>query len=91
MSVHFIHDLGQESLIKPYAPVEAVCGYELREAHEIVAPESDVDVCPECLSWARRNRYQDRRCAVEMSAAAPVPGGGRAAAEPPISSETDAS
>jgi hypothetical protein len=41
----------------------------LREAHEIVAPEPDADVCPDCLSWARRNRYQDRRCAVEMSAA----------------------
>jgi ribosome-binding protein aMBF1 (putative translation factor) len=69
MSVHFIHDLGQESLIKPYAPVGAVCGRELSEAHEIVAPESEADVCPECLSWSRRNKFQDRRCAVEMSAA----------------------
>ena len=69
MSVHFIHDLGQDSLIKPYASVEAVCGVELREAHEIVAPESEGDVCPECLSWSRRNRYQDRRCVVEMGAA----------------------
>jgi len=68
MSVHFIHDLGQESLVRPYAPVEAVCGAELKEAHEIVGPESDADVCPECLSWSRRNRYQNRRCAVEMSA-----------------------
>ncbi len=68
MSVHFIHDLGQDSLIKPYAPVGAVCGAELREAHEIVAPESDGDVCPECLSWSKRNKYQNRRCAVEMSA-----------------------
>ena len=68
MAVHFIHDLGQESLIKPYAPVEAVCGHELREAHEIVAPEADADVCPECLAWSGRNRYQNRRCAVEMSA-----------------------
>ena len=90
MSVHFIHDLGQESLIKPYAPVGAVCGVELREAHEIVAPESEGDVCPECLSWSRRNRYQSRRCAVEMSAVAPVSGVGGAATEPPISSETDA-
>lgn len=69
MPVHFIHDLGQETLIRPYAPVGAVCGYELREAHEIVAPESDADVCAECLMWSRRNRYQNRRCAVEMSAA----------------------
>lgn len=55
-------------MIKPYAPVEAVCGHELREAHEIVAPEVDADVCPECLTWSRRNKYQNRRCAVEMSA-----------------------
>jgi len=68
MSVHFIHDLGQDSQIKPYAPAEAVCGHELSEAHEIVAPESEADVCPECLSWSRRNRYQNRRCAVEMGA-----------------------
>ena len=68
MAVHFIHDLGQESLVKPYAPLEAVCGAGLREAHEIVGPESEADVCPECLSWSKRNRYQNRRCAVEMSA-----------------------
>ena len=68
MSVHFIHDLGQDSQIKPYAPAEAVCGSVLSEAHEIVAPESEADVCPECLSWSKRNRYQSRRCAVEMSA-----------------------
>ena len=68
MSVHFIHDLGQDSLVKPYAPIEAVCGHELREAHEIVAPEADADVCPERLSWSKRNRYQNRRCAVEMCA-----------------------
>lgn len=68
MSVHFIHDLEEASRIKPYAKVEAVCGHELKEAHEIVAPESDGDVCPECLSWSKRNRYQNRRCAVEMSA-----------------------
>ena len=43
-----------------------------REAHQIVTPESEADVCPACLSWARRNRYQHRRCAVEMSAAAPA-------------------
>jgi ribosome-binding protein aMBF1 (putative translation factor) len=70
MAVHFIHDLGQDSQIKPYAPVAAVCGHELREAHEIVAPEADADVCQECLSWSKRNRYQNRRCAVEMSAGA---------------------
>jgi ribosome-binding protein aMBF1 (putative translation factor) len=68
MAVHFIHDLGQGSSIKPYAPAEAVCGLRLGEAHEIVAPESEADVCPECLSWSKRNRYQDRRCAVEMAA-----------------------
>ena len=68
MPVHFIQDLGRESEIKPYARAEAVCGQELEEAHEIVAPESDGDVCPECLSWSKRNRYQNRRCAVEMSA-----------------------
>ena len=90
MSVHFIHELGQESLIKPYAPVGAVCGVELREAHEIMAPEAEADVCPECLSWSRRNRYQGRRCAVEMSAGAAASGPVRAPAEPKISSETDA-
>ena len=90
MSVHFIHELGQESLIKPYAPVGAVCGVELMEAHEIVAPEAERDVCPECLSWARLNKYQNRRCAVEMGAVAPALGPVRAPAEPKISSETDA-
>ena len=69
MAVHFVHDLGQDPLVKPYAPVGAVCGLELREAHEIVAPESDAEVCPECLSWSKRNKFQNRRCAVEMSAA----------------------
>ncbi len=78
MAVHFVHDLGQESLVKPYAPLEAVCGAELREAHEVSAPESERDVCPECLSWSRRNRYQNRRCAVEMSARPAVEGGGAA-------------
>ena len=90
MSVHFIHDLGQESPIKPYAPVGAVCGYEFREAHEIVAPEAEGDVCPECLSWSKRNRYQNRRCAVEMSAAAPAPEAAAGTSATPISSETDA-
>ena len=90
MSVHFIHDLGQDSLIRPYAPVGAVCGVELREAHEVVAPESEADVCPGCLSWSRRNKYQDRRCAVEMSAAARAPEAGAGASATPISSETDA-
>lgn len=87
MAVHFVHDLGQESLVKPYAPVGAVCGVELREAHEIVAPGSEADVCPECLSWARRNRFQDRRCAVEMSAAGATNAPG---ASPPPSAKTDA-
>jgi ribosome-binding protein aMBF1 (putative translation factor) len=79
MSVHFIHDLGQESLIKPYAPVAAVCGAELREAHEVVAPEAEGDVCPECLSWSKRNKYQNRRCAVEMGAAVPESAAGAGA------------
>lgn len=90
MPVHFIHDLGQEPLVKPYAPVAAVCGVELREAHEIVAPESEADVCPECLSWAKRNRFQDRRCAVEMSAAARLSESNAGAPAGQISSETDA-
>ncbi len=90
MSVHFIHDLGRETLIEPYAPAEAVCGARLREAHEVVAPESEGDVCPECLSWSRRNRYQSRRCAVEMGAAAAAPEAGAGAPATPISSETDA-
>jgi ribosome-binding protein aMBF1 (putative translation factor) len=68
MPVHLIHDLGQEQLITPFARAEAVCGRELSEAHEVLRPESDTDVCPECLSWSRRNRYQNARCAVEMSA-----------------------
>lgn len=68
MRVHFIHDLGQEPLVAPFAPVEAVCGSRLREAHEVVRPESDADVCVECLTWSRRNKFQNYRCAVEMSA-----------------------
>ncbi len=55
-------------MIKPFAPASAVCGAELSEAHEIVRPESDADVCADCLKWSRRNRYQNVRCAVEMSA-----------------------
>ena len=94
MSVHYIHDLGREPLVEPYAPVEAACGAELREAHEVVAPESESEVCPECLRWSRLNRYQNRRCAVEMGAAAAASAAeksGRAArARPPISAETDA-
>ena len=76
MAVHFVHDLGQESLVKPYAPVGAVCGVKLREAYEVAAPESEADVCPECLSWAKRNKYQNRRSAVEMSAAVSAAGAG---------------
>jgi hypothetical protein len=68
MAVHFFQDLGQEPLIKPFAPAVAVCGAELREAHEVVRPDSDADVCPDCLFWSRRNRYQSFRCAVEMGA-----------------------
>ena len=75
MAVHFIHDLGQDSSVKPYAPAEAVCGAVLREAHEIVAPESEAEVCPGCLSWSKRTRYQDRRAAVEMAGAAAGPVG----------------
>ncbi|HEX8147333.1 MAG TPA: hypothetical protein VF591_09150 [Pyrinomonadaceae bacterium] len=84
MSVHFIHDLGQDSLIKPYAPAAAVCGVELREAHEIVAPESEAEVCPGCLSWSKRNKYQNRRCAVEMGAAEQSPEAGAGAPQTPF-------
>jgi ribosome-binding protein aMBF1 (putative translation factor) len=77
MSVHFIHDLGRNSL-KPYAQAEAVCGSVLSEAHEVSSPESETDVCPECLSWSRRNKYQNRRCAVEMSARRAESAGGAA-------------
>ena len=90
MSVHFIHDLGPDSSIKPYAPAGAVCGLVLREAHEIVAPESESDVCPECLSWSKRNKYQNRRCAVEMGAAGACSEAGRGSEATRISSETDA-
>ena len=55
-------------MVTPFAAATAVCGSRLREAHEVVRPESDADVCADCLSWARRNRYQSFRCAVEMSA-----------------------
>jgi hypothetical protein len=90
MAVHFIHDLGPETAVKPYAAAGAVCGVELREAHEIVAPESDGDVCPGCLSWSKRNKFQSRRCAVEMSAEAPRAEAGAGSSAPPFSSETDA-
>jgi hypothetical protein len=90
MAVHFIHDLGPDSAVKPYAPAGAVCGVELREAHEIVAPESDADVCPECLSWSRRNKFQNRRCAVEMGAGGARAEAGAGAQASPLSSETDA-
>lgn len=68
MPVHFIHDLGQENLVTPFAPAEAVCGRRLREAHEITRPDRDADICTECLTWSRRNKFQNFRCAVEMSA-----------------------
>jgi ribosome-binding protein aMBF1 (putative translation factor) len=74
MAVHFFQDLGQEPLIRPFAQATAVCGRELREAHEVVRPDSDADVCADCLSWSRRNGYQNFRCAVEMSAAESRPG-----------------
>ena len=70
MLVHVIHDLGQEDLVKPYGPLTAACGRELKRAHEVARPETDSDFCEGCLSWARRNRYQNYRCAVEMRAAA---------------------
>ena len=68
MSVHLIHDLGQEQLLTPFARARTVCGRELSEAHEIVRPESEADICTDCLSWSKRNRYQNARYAVEMSA-----------------------
>jgi len=68
MSVHLIHDLGQEQLVIPFARAKAVCGSELSEAHEIVRPEAEADICPDCLSWSKRNKYQNARYAVEMSA-----------------------
>ena len=66
MSVHLIQDLGQEQLIAPFARATAVCGRELSEAHEVVRPEADI--CTDCLSWSKRNKYQNFACAVEMSA-----------------------
>ena len=68
MSVHLIHNLGQEQLVIPFARATAVCGSELSEAHEIVRPEAESDICPDCLSWSKRNKYQNFACAVEMSA-----------------------
>ncbi len=70
MYVHLIHDLGQEELVRAYAPVQAICGMELREAHEVAAPEAEAAICEQCLSQRRRNRYQNYRAAVEMSARA---------------------
>jgi hypothetical protein len=69
MSVHLIHDLNQEQLLIPFKPAVAVCGRELFEAHEVVRPEADSSVCADCLQWSRWNKYQNVRCAVEMSAA----------------------
>ena len=66
MYVHVIHDLGQEEPVRPYAPLRAACGRELRAAHEVARPESEADFCEGCLSWSKRNRYQNFRCAVEM-------------------------
>ena len=71
MHVHVVHDLGQEPLIKPHAPASAACGRELREAHEVVRPESEQDFCPDCLSWTRRNKFQNYRCAVDLKPASP--------------------
>jgi hypothetical protein len=67
MHVHVVHDLGQEQLIKPHAPLTAACGRELREAHEVARPETEQDFCADCLSWTRRNKYQNFRCAVDLS------------------------
>ena len=69
MPVHLIHDLSQEQLIVPFKPASAVCGIELAEAHEVVRPDADSEICADCLSWSRLNKYQNTRCAVEMSAA----------------------
>ncbi|HST52060.1 MAG TPA: hypothetical protein VLJ61_08625 [Pyrinomonadaceae bacterium] len=69
MPVHLIHDLNQEQLIIPFDSAAAVCGIELKEAHEVVRPDADSEICADCLSWSRRNRYKSFRCAVEMSAA----------------------
>jgi len=68
MPVHLIHDLNQEQLIVHFKPAPAVCGLEIAEAHEVVRPDADIEICAECLSWSKRNRYQNTRCAVEMRA-----------------------
>ena len=70
MHVHVIHDLGEADLVRPYAPLTAACGRELKAAHEVARPREEGDFCEACLSWARRNRYQNYRCAVEMRARA---------------------
>ena len=75
MYIHVVHDLGQEDLIKAYARLTAACGRELRAAHEVARPESEADFCEDCLSWARRNRYQNYRCAVEVRARGGSPAG----------------
>jgi hypothetical protein len=75
MHVHVIHDLGEADLIRAYAPLTAACGRELKRAHEVRRPESEADFCAGCLSWTRRNRYQNYRCAVEISARGAGPGG----------------
>jgi hypothetical protein len=69
MHVHVVQDLGQEELIKAHAPLKAACGRGLGEAHEVARPESEQDFCPDCLSWTRRNKFQNFRCAVDLSPA----------------------
>ncbi len=73
MHVHVVQDLGQEELIRPHALLKAACGRELTEAHEVARPETAQDFCPDCLSWTRRNKFQNFRCAVDLSPAAPSP------------------
>jgi hypothetical protein len=68
MYVHVVHDLGQAGLVEAYAPLTAACGREMKAAHEVARPESEADFCEGCLSWMKRNRYQNFRCAVEMRA-----------------------
>ncbi len=62
-------------MVRAYAPLTAACGRELKAAHEVARPESEADFCEGCLSWARRNRYQDYRCAVEVRAKRDASGG----------------
>ncbi len=72
MYVHVIHDLGQADLVTAYAPLKAACGRELKAAHEVVRPESDGDFCEDCLSWTKRNKFQNYRCAVELRSRGPA-------------------